>query len=51
MANYKVISDRLGELKQGEIVSEADLSGANIEALIAGEHLAVINKPSKKDEE
>ena len=51
MANYKVMSERLDGHKRGDIVSEADLNGANIEALIAGEHLAVINKPSKKDEE
>lgn len=51
MTNYKVTSDRLADKKLGEIISEADLAGSNIEALLEGGHIAVIHKATKKDEE
>ena len=51
MTNYKVLSDRLDGKKQGEIVSENDLAGCNIEALLESGHITVIHKATKKDEE
>ena len=38
-STYKVLSDRLSHLR-GEVVTEAELVGADIEALIESGHLA-----------
>lgn len=53
MASYKVLSDRLHGKTEGSVVSDADLSSANIAALIAAGHIVEVSaqKPAKKDEE
>jgi hypothetical protein len=51
MATYKVVSKRLVGLAEGATVSDTDLDGANIAALIEGGHLAPIgSRPPKKNE-
>jgi hypothetical protein len=48
MAQFKVVSNRLVGHTQGSLVSEAELDGANIAALIEAGHIAEIgSKPSK----
>lgn len=50
MKQYKVISSRMPNHKQGGTVSEDDLAGANVEALLDGGHIAEIgSKFTKKD--
>lgn len=50
MAQYKVLSERFTKGKKGEVVDSADLQECNIEALVAGGHLAeVSNKPTKTE--
>lgn len=53
MATYKVTSDRLADKNRGETVSDSDLAGANVEALIAGGHIEPVasRRTEKKDEE
>lgn len=46
MAQYKVTSDLLSGHKAGDVVTEDDLPGANIEALVEGGHLGAIGKVS-----
>lgn len=51
MAQFKVVSSRLVGHAQGSLVSESDLAGANIAALIEAGHIAEIgSKPSKKEQ-
>ena len=51
MAQFKVVSSRLVGHAQGSLVSEGDLAGANIAALIEAGHIAEIgSKPSKKEQ-
>jgi len=51
MAQFKVVSSRLSGHAQGSLVSEQDLDGANIAALIEAGHLAEIgSKVSKKEQ-
>jgi len=51
MAQFKVVSARLVGHQQGSLVSENDLNGANIAALIEAGHIAEIgSKPSKKEQ-
>lgn len=40
MATYIVLSTRLVGLDPGDIITEADLPNANIDALIAGGHIS-----------
>lgn len=40
MANYVVTSDRLGGFKRGDIVSDKDLEGVDVEALVDAGHLS-----------
>ena len=40
MTSYMVISDRLGGFKRGDTVTDKDLEGVNVEALIEGGHLS-----------
>lgn len=48
MAEFKVVSSRLVGFPQGSLVSEAQLDGANIAALVEAGHIAKIgSKPSK----
>lgn len=42
MKQYKVTSDRMANFKEGATVSEDDLAGANVDALLEGEHIAEI---------
>lgn len=51
MATYKVVSKRLVGLAEGATVSDADLAGANIAALVEGGHLAAIGSKSPKKSE
>lgn len=51
MAQFKVVSSRITGHPQGSLVTESDLDGANISALIEAGHLAEIgSKPSKKEQ-
>lgn len=47
MAQYKVISDRIADKQVDDVVSDDDLAGANVEALIDAGHIAPIAKSSK----
>jgi hypothetical protein len=50
MKQFKVISSRLANFSAGATVSEDDLAGANVEALLSGGHIAEVgSKFSKKD--
>jgi hypothetical protein len=50
MPNYKVMTDRCSLGKQGETISANDLKGFNVDALVAGGHLAEVNvKVFKQD--
>jgi hypothetical protein len=54
MANYVVTSDRLGGFKRGDTVTDKDLEGVDVEALVDGGHLSTqsTKKPAKtKDTE
>jgi hypothetical protein len=48
MAQYKVISGMLEGKKVGDIVSDAELEGLNIQALIDGEHISTQSSKSLK---
>lgn len=50
MAQYKVLSNRLADFNEGDVIEESSLEGLNIDALIASEHIEVV-KSSKKSEE
>lgn len=50
MTQYKVTSVRLAGKKVGDTVSETDLEGANIAALIEAGHIAEIGSKSKKQD-
>ena len=50
MASYKVISSRLAEMPEGSIVTDDDLIGLNITALIDGGHLATVATKSKSED-
>lgn len=50
MASYKVLSDRVADKKVGDTISDAELVGCNIDALIEGQHIeAIAAKASKSD--
>ena len=54
MNTFIVTSDKLGGLKRGDTVTDKDLEGVNVEALIDGGHLSTYapKKPAKtKDTE
>ena len=40
MANYLVISNRVAGFKPGDIVTDGDFDGANIDALIEAGHIS-----------
>lgn len=52
MTQYKVIASNLDSLAEGSIVSDVDLEGLNVAALLEGGHLATIaqTKPTKTDD-
>ena len=49
MANYIVTSARLAGFKPGDIVTDSDLDGSSIEALIEAGHISTqsVKKPAK----
>ena len=49
MANYLVTSTRLAGFNPGDIVTDSDLKGSNIQALIKGGHISTqsVKKPAK----
>ncbi len=52
MANYKILSDRIADKKAGDTVTDDELVGLNVDALIEAGHLSeAITKPSKADKE
>lgn len=52
MANYKVLSDNFAGRQAGDTVTDEDLDGLNVEALIAAGHLADgSTKASKAEKE
>tara|TARA_Y100000356_G_scaffold108251_1_gene94537 strand:+ start:176 stop:325 length:150 start_codon:yes stop_codon:yes gene_type:complete len=48
MSKYEVTSDNLSGHEKGDSVTDKQLAGANIEALILGGHLKETN-PTKKE--
>jgi len=50
MAQFKVLSNRLADFNEGDVIDESALSGLNIEALISSDHIEVV-KSAKKSEE
>ncbi len=48
MAQYKVTSDLLAGHKHGDLVTDEDLPGANIAALIEAGHLGVVGVSKSK---
>jgi hypothetical protein len=50
MTTYKVLSNKLASVKQGETVDSALLDGCNIQALIDGGHIAEVNSKVLKKE-
>ena len=52
MASYKIMTDRIADKKAGDTVTDEELVGCNVDALIEAGHLsAANNKPSKADKE
>ncbi len=45
---FEVVSSRIAGLKPGDVVSEDDLIGCNIEALVNGGHLKIKTAKSHK---
>ena len=46
---FKVLTGRLAEASQGQIVDSSDLAGCNIEALLDGGHIVVVETKIKPD--
>jgi hypothetical protein len=51
MKQFKVVSDKMPRFKQGETVSEDDLAGANVEALLDGGHIAEVGSKFTKKQD
>lgn len=51
MANYKVVSDLVSGKKTGETITDEELVGCNVDALLAGGHIAADTKSTKADKE
>lgn len=52
MASYKVLSDRVADKSAGDTITDTELEGCNIDALIEGQHIeAIAAKASKSDGE
>lgn len=47
MAQYRVLSSLMADLKQNDVVSDDDLAGLNIRALIEAGHLDTVAAPAK----
>jgi hypothetical protein len=50
MATYKVISEIVLGKSPGDTITDEELSGSSIEALINAGHIASTTKTTKKDE-
>ena len=50
MATYKISSDNTTLGKHGDTVSDADLVGLNVDALVAGGHLEPVSVSSRKSD-
>jgi len=48
MSTYKITSDNTTLGKQGETVAADDLTGLNVDALIAGGHIEPVSVSSRK---
>lgn len=48
MQSFKVISDNCTVGKQGATVTEAELDGLNLQALLEGGHLELVSSKSTK---
>lgn len=48
MSQYRVISSLMAEFKQGDLVSDDDLAGLNVAALIEGGHLDTVQAAAKQ---
>jgi hypothetical protein len=48
MQSFKVISDNCTLGKQGATVTEAELEGLNLQALLEGGHLEVVSSKTQK---
>ena len=51
MATYKVTSDNFAKGAKGSTVSDADLEGLNISALIEGGHLSEVKSKTESKEQ
>jgi hypothetical protein len=51
MSNFKVLVGKVAGKVAGEILTESDLKGANIEALIKGGNISPVATTTKKKEE
>lgn len=50
MTQYKVTSDLVSGKKLGDLVSDNDLAGANISALLEAGHIAELGSKNKKSD-
>jgi hypothetical protein len=48
MTSYKVLSDRVADKKVGDTISDAELDGFNVDALIEGQHSEAIAANASK---
>lgn len=51
MASYKVLSDRVAGKTAGDTVTDEELLGVNVEALIEAGHIGATPKATKADKE
>jgi hypothetical protein len=51
MANYKVASDNVAGKKPGDVITEQELEGCNIDALVEAGHIVGETKSSKAEKE
>lgn len=51
MASYKIASDMIAGKQPGDTISEQELEGCNIDALVEAGHLVGETKSSKADKE
>jgi hypothetical protein len=50
MAHYKVLSAKVSGKNPGDLISDDDLVGVNVEALIEAGHIAPASKNKKNDD-
>ena len=51
MASYKVASDSVAGKQPGDVITEQELEGCNIEALVEAGHIVGESKPNKAEKE